>query len=339
MKKVLSLILSLFILFSITGCSSKEQSSGSVVEKKSAGATDGSKTTKEKSKNTADSQTDIPEKYRLKTNIPDDWYAPLPSSEYSIDFPLFGMGGMVNDAQEGVNLPEVIDLFTIEELEAYLGMIVTVDEDSSSIVYDSFKQYYLRETETSIPELWDGKVSIWLTDLGNPAGVPHYLQSFYPDAREIEGLGKRALFDDDTVIIHVTDAVIVGVSATFKRPEDRAPEPAKETFLLDFAQFIHERVMDKMASPDQAGEKGTNAEITQQHKSFKALRAGEFEVYVDGFHMLKVIEGFVGEIYQECSRSINIRPLLDPCLKKNTNNSRMNDRMCLSRRNVPFMKL
>ena len=306
MKKVLSLILSLFILFSITGCSSKEQSSGSVVEKKSAGATAGLKTTEANSKSAEDVQSKIPEEYRLKPNFPDYWFDPLPSSEYDAkDFPLFGMGEMMmGGTPETISLPEVSDLFTIEELEAYFGMSVAVDELAFPMNSNNFENYYLSETETSIPELWDGKVKIWLMDLLNPIGVSNFLKAYYPDAREIKGLGRRALFNDDTVIVQVTDTAIAGVFATFKRPEDRVSAPAEETYMLDLAPFVYERVMEKIASPDPVGEKNTETGSEQQkRKSFKALSLGGFVVRMDDRHE-KVIEGFVDEILVISLRSL-----------------------------------
>jgi molybdate transport system substrate-binding protein len=317
MIRIFSLILSLFILFSITGCSSKEQSSGSVVETKSAGAEDSSETTEAESNNTEDVQKEIPEKYRLKKNIPDDWYDPLPSSEYTADFPLlFGIESMVDGTREDINLPEVKDLFTIEELEAYFGMTVVVDEEANSAGSESFEHYYLCETGTSIPELWDGKVKIRLVDADNPAGVSYYIKSFYPDSHKIEGVGRRAVFDDGTVIVQVTDAAILSVFAEFKRPDDRVAEPADEKYMLDLAQFVCERFMAKLALPDRTVETDTETEPEQQkRKSFKALRAGEFEVYIDQYRM-EVIEEYIDEINQECSRAIKLRPLRNPEFEK-----------------------
>jgi ABC-type molybdate transport system substrate-binding protein len=317
MKKVLSLILSLFIFLSFSGCASKEQSSETVVEKKSAGAADGPETTEANSKSAEDVQAKIPEEYRLKPNFPDYWFDPLPSSEYdAMDFPLFGMGEMMSSTPETISLPEVIDLLTIEELETYFGMSVAVDEEPYSLLYENCEHYYLAETETSIPELWDGKVKIWLMDATGPAGVVSYLNMFFPDSHEIEGLGKRAVFDDGTVIVQVTDTAVMGIFAEFKRPEDRVSEPAEEEYMIDLAQFVYERVMTKIALSNQAGEKDSETEPGQQkRKSFKALEPGEFELRIDSFSW-DVIEGFIDEINEECSHAIHLRPLRNPEYEK-----------------------
>lgn len=303
MKRVFLLMLSLLVLFSMAACSSSQPGNKETLSEHPEG------------KNAEDPQAEIPEEYCLKTNIPDDWHDPLPSSEYAGDFPLFGLGALVDGAQEGVSLPQVIDLFTIDELETYLGMIVSVDENLYSLEGDDVEQYFLRETETAIPELWDGKIKIWLKDLGNPAGVSFYLEQLYPNSREIEDLGEQAIIStSNTVIIQVKGAVIVGISAEFKRPEDRVAEPAEEKFMLDLAHFVSDRLIEKMSSPGQAGETDTETGTAQQeNKSFKALGPGEFEAYID---KLDLIKKYVDEINAECSAAINLRPLRYPEFEK-----------------------
>jgi cytochrome c biogenesis protein ResB len=44
-----------------------------------------------------DFQAGIPEEYRLKVNITDDYYEPLPESDVTLDSPLFKIGERINE--------------------------------------------------------------------------------------------------------------------------------------------------------------------------------------------------------------------------------------------------
>ncbi|NLZ67344.1 MAG: hypothetical protein GX910_06855, partial [Clostridiaceae bacterium] len=128
MKRVITLIFSLFILIGAAACSPNERSpetSSKTGDKETiSGQTD--------STSTEDFQAGIPEEYRLKINAPADWGEPLPTSEYNIDFPLFGINDVMDPQQpsdqEPVILPKVGELFTVEELEAYFGMNIKVGD-------------------------------------------------------------------------------------------------------------------------------------------------------------------------------------------------------------------
>ncbi|NLJ70198.1 MAG: hypothetical protein GX328_01865 [Clostridiaceae bacterium] len=279
MKRVLSLVFLLTIIFSICACFSKDKSSESSVEKESEAEADNSEMTETEDKkkesiseseseetasnhsgneNIEDFQADIPEEYRLKVNIPSDMNEPLPSSEYADNSPLFGIGDVLEGQQQGnqeprksINLPKVIDLFTIEELENYFGMVVYVNEEGNLIPFENEDSvtYLLYETETETPKslFCDGKVYISLKDWGNPATAASYINFFRIDPREIEISGKRALIQDsdNDVSIYVTDSVILDLIVEFKG-QDGWLVPADQELVLKFAQLVCERLMEKM---------------------------------------------------------------------------------------------
>jgi hypothetical protein len=246
MKRVLSLILLLFILFSTIACSPKEQSTGTASESSKEGSkdTEGKGTEIPESKSTEDSQDEIPERYRLKKNIPADWNDPLPSSEYAFDSPLFATGGLLDDQQQPtrppVDLPDLTDLFTIEELEAYFGMDVDVSRAGAE---DAKKYVYYHMTKGSG---LGGTFSFWAEDYGTSVAAGSMMQMVLTDPREIEGLGKRALLGKYALMILVTDTVVLSVSLELKPPEGGMLEAATDEELIAFARLVYERLMEKM---------------------------------------------------------------------------------------------
>ncbi len=238
MKRVLSLILLLFILFGMVACSPKEQSPGTVSDSGKEGSKD------PESKSTEDSQEGISERYRLKKNIPADWNDPLPSSEYTFDSPLFASGGLLDDQQQAtrppVDLPDLTDLFTIEELEAYFGMVVKVSRAGSE---DAKKYVYYHMIKGSG---LGGTFSFWAEDYGTPLAAGSMMQMVLTDPREIEGLGKRALLGKYALMILVTDTVVLSVSLELKPPEGGMLEAATDEEFIAFARLVYERFMEKM---------------------------------------------------------------------------------------------
>ncbi len=238
MKRVLSLILLLFILFGTVACSPKEQSPGTASESGKEGSKD------PESKSTEDSQEGISERYRLKKNIPADWNDPLPSSEYTFDSPLFASGGLLDDQQQAtrppVDLPDLTDLFTIEELEAYFGMVVDVSNTGSG---DANKYAYYHMIKGSG---LGGTFSLFVTDYGTPLAAGSMMQMLSKNPREVEGLGRRALLEKGNVTILVTDTVLLSVFLDLKPPEGGMLESATDEEILAFARLVYERLMDKM---------------------------------------------------------------------------------------------
>lgn len=247
MKRVLSFILLLFILFSSVACSSKEQSPGTVSES----GKEGSKDTESKgsevpeSESTEDSQAGIPEEYRLKKNIASDWNAPLASSTENVnDFPLFGVGEMVNQQQLAARAPSLImDLFTVEEVETYFDLYVKITQE---ILMNQGTVWYFLYKDSSKEGFWDGDVYICIKDYGDPQTAEYAMTATLSNLREIKVSERRAVMDDYTVNILVTDTMVLGVSMHFRPPEWGPLGPPDEKLLLDFTQRVYDRVTDKM---------------------------------------------------------------------------------------------
>jgi hypothetical protein len=246
MKRVFSLILSLFILFGVVACSPNERSP----ETSSKPGTKDTlpQQTESTSTDAEDFQAGIPEEYRLKINAPADWGEPLPTSEYNIDFPLFGINDVMDPQQPSdqapVTLPKVGELFTVEELEAYFGMNIKVG-DVHPIENSDGARYLLYEAE--IKGFCDGEVNIWIYDWGDQMSALSTMNIVLSDPREIEGLGKRALISKENVYILVKDGIVLTVSVEFVPPDSGGwMEPADEELLLDFARLAYDRTIGKL---------------------------------------------------------------------------------------------
>ncbi len=241
MKRAFSLILSLLILFGIVACTPKEQpheTSSKPGDKETiSGQTE--------SKSSEDFQAGIPEEYRLKINVPREWREPLPSSEYTIDSPLSGIADMLDQQQpserEPVILPKVGEFFTIEELEAFFGMIVKNEEVHPRENCDGVR-YSLYKAEKKGAS--DGEVNIWIYDWGDPVSAISTMNTILSDPREIEGLGKRALISKGSVHILVKDGIVLTVSVEYRPPDSGGwLEPAEEELILEFARLVYDRAI------------------------------------------------------------------------------------------------
>lgn len=275
MKKTCSLVLSLLILIGLASCSFGRESTRFVVATKSAGTQAAAKTTagragttapaseaeKEEtlseppeSRHTDDFQAGVPEEHRLKINVPASWNDPLPAVDKDFFSPLFGVGRYLDEQQqtdrEPLKLPRVVDLFTIEELEAYFGMTVVLSEEGRNIVIANRDKelYLLYRMDASKPAFWDGKVELALQDCGDRLSALTYMTMIASEPREIEGLGERALFTKwNSVYILVTDSVLLSISAKFKPPEGGMPEHMDEEPMLELARYVYARFMESMA--------------------------------------------------------------------------------------------
>lgn len=265
MKRIFSIILLLLILFGAVACSSKGRSSETsstskpenretLSEQKSSTSTESEnqETLSDKNESTSaeDFQAGIPEEYRLKINISPEWNEePLPTSEYSINSPLFGIGDYIDPQQAGarepVILPKMEELFTIEELEAYFGMNIKIDEDINPSEGSDGVRYRMYKAEKK--GFWDGEVNIWINDWGDPVSASSTMNILASDPREIEGLGNRALISKGRVYILMKDGLVLSVSVEYSSPESGGwMEPAEEELVLDFARLAYDRAIEKL---------------------------------------------------------------------------------------------
>lgn len=270
MKRAFPLVLSLLVLPGFTACSAGGESTGTGVASEMTAAQAGTaapasepeteETVPEHpvSDRSADFQAGIPEKYRVKINIPADWKDPLPSSDADFDSPLFGLGQIVDEQKtpgEPMDLPRVIDLFTIEELEAYFDMVVKVDDEESLMLIENqdSEKYLLYDSDTSTSGFSDGVVYISLTDWCDPLTAASYMSFFSSEQHVIEDLGQRAhISASNSVTILVADTVIMEISAEFDPPEGGPKEPLEEEPMLEFARLVYERFVEKLKSMEQA---------------------------------------------------------------------------------------
>ena len=237
MKRGFLFVLFLFIIFSMSACTLIDRIMGTVSEHENE-----------------DFQKGIPEKYRLKINVPDYLNDPLPATDKNFDSILFGVWGTINGEQsittEPSNLPKVIDLFSIEELEAYFDMTVVVNEEKSPYRQENqdAEEYLLYKKGTEPGSFSDGNVHISITDWGDPQSASYYMTSVFSNKREIEDLGISAIMltsSSNTVYIQVTDTAVLGVSVEIKPPEGGFPEPLEDEAMLDFARMVYNRFMEK----------------------------------------------------------------------------------------------
>ncbi|MGI6072442.1 MAG: hypothetical protein ACOX75_05460 [Lachnospiraceae bacterium] len=230
MKRIFLLMFLLVLLFTMNACFFKKEEA-----------------------NPKDSQAHIPEEYRLKTNIPEDWYEPLPTAEDGFVSPLFGLSEVIDGGQqesrEPIDLPDAEELFTVEEMEEFFEMIVIVKEENTSFAMENETsvEYRLYKTEPATGAFPDGSAGFHITDWGDPQTASATMGILYSDAREIEGLGKRAHINQFNKIgILATDTAILGVWAEFEPPEGGPNVPADEEFMLKFARFVYDRFMEKI---------------------------------------------------------------------------------------------
>lgn len=258
MKRALSLVLSLFILIGLSDCSAGRKSKGTIVETISPGTKAASESTTGRigttapaaehpeSRQTDDFQAGVPEAYRLKINVPAGWNDPLPSAGEDFVSPLFGVGKIIDEQQqadrEPVKLPRVVDLFTIEELEAFFDMTVVLSEEGRNIVIGNRDKelYLIYRTDASKPAFWDGKLELALQDCGDRLSALTYMTMIASEPREIEDLGEHALFTEwNSVFILVADSVLLSISAKFKPPEGGMPEHMDEEPMLELARHVY----------------------------------------------------------------------------------------------------
>ncbi len=258
MKRVFVLVVLALLLVSMSACSFKESLFKSIAERKSEAKTEpsaepGSKEEPSEQMESTDSddfQAGIPERYRLKINVPTDWNTPLPSSADAGKSVFFGLGNIAGEQQnpqKSSELPKVIDLFTVEELTEYFGMKVTVEDSSSHFVTENedWERYLLYDTETSKRK---GSATITISDYGSPEAAAA-VNSFFSseDDREIEVAGKRAVISSENSIgIMVTDSVNLHITLKTVSPDGWPDEPAEEEQVIDFARLVYERLIEKM---------------------------------------------------------------------------------------------
>ncbi|MGI6315194.1 MAG: hypothetical protein ACOX17_00690 [Christensenellales bacterium] len=261
MKKTVSLILSLILVLGMSACFfGKKEGAGDVAGNKSETAGEAAENLDsedpggESDKRTTfeEAQAKIPEEYRLKVNIPADWNEPLPPSEDDFASPLFGIGNLVGTGQqdngEPVDYPDAEELFTIEEIEEYFGMMAEVEEKSDLYIMENSTSvtYKLYKSEPSSSAFADGIVDISLEDWGSPTGASSTMSMIYGDDKELEGFGTRAYLKEFGGVAILVDTAILHIDVELEPPGGGPKAPADEEFMLKFSHFVYDRLMEKM---------------------------------------------------------------------------------------------
>ncbi len=236
MKKTLTILLSVLLFFVFSACSMRNLPDERPTKTDKTGKTDGSGKTQNTYK---DIQEGIPSEYRLKQNVPIGWDDPLPSSENSKGAFFFDLIGQERGNNNQRETPEVKDLFTIAEIEAFFGLKVKETKEENMAIARSKRIEYIFESEDASPYL-----DIEISSVQSVASAKQIFSYFEGEPLEEEvGIISHVyrLFGATYVDILSPTNEIIGVSA-----DDIENE--RET-VIAFAKVAYQRFIEKYNTP------------------------------------------------------------------------------------------